>query len=399
MTTLSSTLILTAAIFVLDLFTPLGTPVSMLYVIPIAIIGLLPSQQSTFLITFGAFLLIWIGAALSPGELAPEVIMNRVLVSVLLLALALLLLLHKQSAWKIKVAQQAREESEERLRLAQTAANIGLFDWNIPAHKAVWSPEMEQIWGLPVGGFEGTYEHWRRLIHPDDVAEAQRMVRLALDNPHIAYSYDHRIVRPDGTVRWIHAKATTVRDPSGRPVRMVGVNLDITDRKKVEESLRQLTETLEERVGERTAALRESEERFRAFIRATNDIVYRMSPDWTEMRFLQGREFIADTLEPSRTWLDKYIPPDEQPRVTHTIREAIRSKSLFELEHRVIRVDGSRGWTSSRAIPILDDHGVIIEWFGAASNVTQRKQAELKLECQGSSKCPQFGSSKIPHPH
>lgn len=154
---------------------------------------------------------------------------------------------------------------------------------------------------------------------------------------------------------------------------------DITDRKKVEEAQRQLNETLEQRVAERTAALRESEGRFRAFTSATNEVMYRMSFDWTEMSFLRGRQFIADTCEPSRTWLDTYIHPDDQPSVMETIQRAIQSKSMFELEHRVICVDGSLGWVYSRAIPILDGRGEIVEWFGAASDVTQRKQAELDL--------------------
>ena len=112
---------------------------------------------------------------------------------------------------------------------------------------------------------------------------------------------------------------------------------------------------------------------------ATSDVVYRMSPDWTEMRQLDGREFIADTAEPSRTWLERYIPAVERPRVTATIQEAIRAKKAFELEHRVVRVDGSGGWTFSRAIPILDAAGEIVEWFGAASDLTDRKRAEEGL--------------------
>jgi signal transduction histidine kinase len=125
--------------------------------------------------------------------------------------------------------------------------------------------------------------------------------------------------------------------------------------------------------------VRESEERFRAFANATSDVVYRMNPDWSEMRHLEGREFIVDTHEPSRTWLEKYIHPDDQQLMTETIARAIRSKSVFELEHRVIRRDGSLGWTHSRAVPILDAHGEIVEWFGAASDVTQRRQAEAAL--------------------
>jgi PAS domain S-box-containing protein len=130
---------------------------------------------------------------------------------------------------------------------------------------------------------------------------------------------------------------------------------------------------------ESVQAIRQSEEQFRALVNATSDVVYRMSADWTEMRHLRGREFIADTQEPSRTWLEKYIPPDDQPHVMEVIREAIRTRSVFELEHRVLRVDGTLGWTFSRAIPLLDAGGDIVEWFGAASDVTARKQAEQAL--------------------
>lgn len=126
-------------------------------------------------------------------------------------------------------------------------------------------------------------------------------------------------------------------------------------------------------------ALRASEERFRTFTRATSDVVYCMSPDWAEMRYLQGREFIADTVEPTQTWLSKYIHPGDQRHVVETIQRAIQSKQVFELEHRVIRMDGSLGWAHSRAIPIFDNRGEIVEWFGAASDVTQRKEAVEKL--------------------
>jgi signal transduction histidine kinase len=130
---------------------------------------------------------------------------------------------------------------------------------------------------------------------------------------------------------------------------------------------------------EAEVALRESESRFRALVLASSDAVYRMNADWTEMRFLEGRDFIRDTHQADSAWLTTYIAPEDQPHVLGVIQEAIRTKSVFQLEHRVRRVDGTLGWTFSRAIPIIDASGEIAEWFGTASDVTDRKQIEQAL--------------------
>ncbi|MBE9015637.1 response regulator [Chroococcidiopsidales cyanobacterium LEGE 13417] len=97
------------------------------------------------------------------------------------------------------------------------------------------------------------------------------------------------------------------------------------------------------------------------------------------MHNLDGKQFIASTTNPKRTWLNRYIPEDEQPQVWAAIESAIQTKSDFELEHRVFREDGTIGWTFSRAIPLLNPQGEIIEWFGAASDITDRKQTEVAL--------------------
>jgi signal transduction histidine kinase len=126
-------------------------------------------------------------------------------------------------------------------------------------------------------------------------------------------------------------------------------------------------------------ALRESEQRFRALVQATSDAVYRMSPDWTEMRQLRGRDFLADTSEPDRNWLQKYIHPDDQAFVWAAVQKAICTQSIFQLEHRVFQTDGSLGWTFSRAIPLKNEQDEITEWFGAANDITARKRAEEAL--------------------
>src|SRR5262249_528284 len=125
-----------------------------------------------------------------------------------------------------------------------------------------------------------------------------------------------------------------------------------------------------------------SESRFRAFVSATSDVIYRMSPDWSEMRQLVGQDFIADTTAPDSAWLEKYIHPEDQPLVMETIQAAVETKQVFQLEHRVLRGDGTLGWTFSRAIPLLDERGRIIEWFGAASDVTARRQAQERASSQ-----------------
>jgi two-component system CheB/CheR fusion protein len=123
-------------------------------------------------------------------------------------------------------------------------------------------------------------------------------------------------------------------------------------------------------------ALRESEERLRLFVTASSDILYRMSADWHEMRILHGRGFLTDTEAPSSSWVDTYIPEEDRSLVQAAIARAIAGRSTFELEHRVIGKDGAIAWTFSRAVPLLDDRGEIVEWFGAAVDITPRKHDE-----------------------
>ena len=128
--------------------------------------------------------------------------------------------------------------------------------------------------------------------------------------------------------------------------------------------------------GEAMDSLRSNEERYRAFITATSDVVYRMNADWSEMRHLRGKDFVADTDDPSSTWLEKYIHPDDQPRVLAVVNEAICTKSPFEFEHPVIMVDGGLWGTHSRAVPVFGEDGEVVEWFGAARDISERKRHE-----------------------
>ena len=160
---------------------------------------------------------------------------------------------------------------------------------------------------------------------------------------------------------WMNLDYSPVLDESGRPAGVIAI----------------VVETTQQVLAERR--LRESEERFRALTNATSDVVYHMSPDWTEMRALDGRGFLPDTDNPSIAWQGLYLFPEDVAGIQAVIDEAIRTKSVFQHEHRVRQADGVAGWTLSRAVPIFYDHGEIIEWFGAASDVTERRRNEEHL--------------------
>ncbi len=164
-----------------------------------------------------------------------------------------------------------------------------------------------------------------------------------------------------GTRRHMETTAVPLKNSGGTIVQLA-LTRDITRNRLAEDTLRS------------------SEERLRALLTATSDVVYRMNPDWSEMWHLQGRDFITDTKDPSRGWIETYIHPDDRALVLGTIRKAIETKGVFELEHRVIQIDGSLGWTFSRAIPVLDSQGEILEWFGLASDITKRKNSEQTLK-------------------
>jgi two-component sensor histidine kinase len=167
---------------------------------------------------------------------------------------------------------------------------------------------------------------------------------------------------------WMDLNYGPVLGDDQKPAGVLAIVIETTGQVRAERD-RQLAED----------RVRMSEERFRALVNATSDVVYRMSPDWREMRQLDGRGFLADTDSPSIAWIEEYLLAEDQPHILAAIDAAIREQRPFQLEHRVRSADGSTGWTSSRAVPLFGEDGGIREWFGAASDVTPRRQAEEHL--------------------
>jgi two-component system cell cycle sensor histidine kinase/response regulator CckA len=160
-----------------------------------------------------------------------------------------------------KRTQDALRDSEGRLQLALAAGRMGAWEWNISTNQVMWSASLEEIHGLQQGSFGGGFEDFKRDIHPADVQSVLGEIESTLQTRgdyHIAY----RITHPTGEVRWLEAFGTLLLGASGQPEKLVGVCMDITDRKQAEAALRQATEDLarvneelERRVQERTAQL------------------------------------------------------------------------------------------------------------------------------------------------
>ncbi|MFP5409824.1 MAG: ABC transporter substrate binding protein [Gammaproteobacteria bacterium] len=190
-----------------------------------------------------------------PRDIADEVILvNRVpsfyasnrtiilgslygLVGLLLVSLAVSLALFVRKNRQIARASQQLADTTDSLDRAQRIAQMGNWDWHIPDNKLFWSEGIYRLFGLPHERFGASYEAFLARVHPEDRAEVEATVRQALDAG-TSYSLDHRIVRPDGSIRVVHENAEVLLDADGKPLRMIGTVQDVTARRQAEQALR-----------------------------------------------------------------------------------------------------------------------------------------------------------------
>lgn len=255
----------------------------------------------------------------------------------------------KEAAESLRLLGSAVEQSRESILITDSQIDL-------PGPRIIFAnPAFTRMTGYAAAEVVGLTP---RILHGPrtDRAVLDRLRRsLERGEPFAGEAINYRKDGREFVLEWHIAP---LRNEHGIITHFVSIQRDITERRQAE------------------AALLASEEKFRAFVTASTDVLYQMSPDWGVMRHLDGRGFIADALQPNATWLQEYIPAADQPQVMATINQAIQTRSTFELEHRVRRVDGTLGWTYSRAIPVLDAQGEIIEWFGAATDITERKRVE-----------------------
>jgi PAS domain S-box-containing protein len=156
-----------------------------------------------------------------------------------------------------RLAEEALRRSETMLAKAQSIAHLGSWELDIANGDVKWSDEMYRIFGQDPATFQTTRDAIQSLLHDDDRDAVIRAADESIAHD-VPFDIDHRIVRPSGVVRYVNSQGQVQRDPSGKPLRFIGTMLDITERKLAEDELRLLNETLEQRVQQRTAELRQA---------------------------------------------------------------------------------------------------------------------------------------------
>jgi PAS domain S-box-containing protein len=130
----------------------------------------------------------------------------------------------------------AVSRANERLATATTAGGVGVWDWDVPNNVLVWDEVMYQLYGLQAADFGGAYEAWSVAIHPEDKVATEGEIQAALRGER-EYAPRFRVIWPDGSIHHIKAASRTTFDAEGRPLRIIGVNYDLTDQVAVEEAL------------------------------------------------------------------------------------------------------------------------------------------------------------------
>jgi len=249
--------------------------------------------------------------------------------------------------------------ANERLEAAMDAGNMGWWEWDQSADRIVWSDNLQRIYGLEPGQFGGRYQDFSALVHPDDRAPLAEAVAEGLTSH--GHSFEHRIVTPDGRIRWIDGRSRVSRDAHGTPIGMAGIAVDITERKLVE------------------LALRESDARFRGLYDSGVLGVSGgcgLDVDEANDALLELVGYDRDDLDTGRLSLDRLLV-DEQGQLDDARWTALLAGGwLAPHEREYRRKDGSTVTVLFAAATI--DAGSA-RWIGYALDLSDRKRDEAAL--------------------
>ncbi|MEA2583270.1 MAG: hypothetical protein QOF33_1355, partial [Thermomicrobiales bacterium] len=274
----------------------------------------------------------------------------------------------------IEQRQLRREnrQSEERLRLALEAANIGAWNLHIPSDTVIWSATHSALVGLPAKAHTTTSAAYRdACVHPDDRARTEKATALV----HRGNEFDqleYRVVRPDGEVRWLVDVGRMVeRGPDGAPIRSAGVTIDVTARKQAE-AARAAAEAMYRTLVEQLPAV--------VYIDTpseTGSVLHYVSPQIEQLIGYSADELLAD-----RSLWSRALHADDQRRVSAQVAEAAATGEPLRAEYRLRARNGRVVWVRDEAVLVRDAADGTRRWQGVLLDVSERKALEARLAHQ-----------------
>ena len=262
-------------------------------------------------------------------------------------------------------AERALRDSEERLALAQNAAQLGVWDWDLLTNAHWGSGEYLRLYGLPSDGPSITYQEWLSLIHPDDRERVKAFVRESLERTH-CWDTEFRVLCPDGSIRWLLGKGTVFVDDSGRPVRMTGVNLDITERKQAESALRASELQYKEVFDNISICM--------FVVDVTSDGRFK----FTSFNPSEEKAVGLSSAEVSGRFVEEVFAEDLAQKLIANYRRCLEAGAPIDYEDE-LNLPGGRRYFHSNLIPMRDDAGRIHRIVGACMDMTEQKFAEGTL--------------------
>ena len=267
-----------------------------------------------------------------------------------------------------KHAEAALQAQTNRLALALQAGALGTWEWDL-VNPPVWDERMYEIYGLQTLERPATYADWLALVDPDDAVRLEAELESLLHGPATFANLEIQFSRPDGQLGWVQSCSHVQRDGEGRPVRMVGINQDITERKNAEVALRCLADRL-------SLALRAGNIGFWLWD-LEQDLFW--DPSLCRIYGLSETDQITDW----QTWRNLVHPEDIDP-VEALLQAALQGAPYEGTEFRIYRTDGALRWIQSSAHVQRDGDGQPLHMIGINQDITERKQAELTLKEQTS---------------
>jgi PAS domain S-box-containing protein len=280
-----------------------------------------------------------------------------------------------QRAERLKSEKVVRS-SEERLRLAQQAARIGTFERSVRTGIVNWSTDLEPVYGLPPGTFDGaTTAFFQKLIHPDDRARVMELIDCALKTGQPTTG-EWRVFWPDESIHWISGRWQVLLDESGEPSRVLGGNMDVTERKQTEEALLEVNNALEAQA----ALLQSREDLLKIFVKNVPAGVAMLDRD---MRYLQVSDrWCADCTVDSSQVLGRShyeLFPDLPQRWKEMHRRGLEGETLRVDEDRWDREDGTTAWVRREIRPWKTSSGIVGGILIFSEDITHRKQMEESI--------------------